>query len=165
MTVTTEENNTAPETPEIQVQPAQKRGRGRPPKNPPSASGPAEESPTGNTAQGASTAKPRKPRGAKIDVGQLSMQLVGLHKLAVMATGNQFPELEISPQEAGILAQGISGVCEHYDLNIDGKTGAFLQLFGAAAMVYAPRVMAIRQRVNAARPVDTTAREVNPTMQ
>lgn len=149
--------------PEIDVQPAQqKRGRGRPPKNPPGETGPQKEDPTGGTAS-TSTAKPRKAKGGKVDATQLARQLVGLHELACMATGNQFPELRISGDEANMLAGGIASVCEHYDLSIDGKTGAFLNLFAAAAMVYAPRIMSIRQRVNAARPVDVQPREIHPT--
>lgn len=145
--------------PEIDVQPAQpKRGRGRPPKNPPGETGPQKEDPSGTSTT--STAKPRKAKGGKIDTVNLAKQLVGLHELACMATGNQFPELRIREDEAQMLAGGISSVCEHYDLSIDGKTGAFLNLFAAAAMVYAPRIMSIRHRVNAARPIDVPSTPV-----
>lgn len=147
--------------PDITVQPAAKRGRGRPPKNPQpspdgSAAGPEKE-----TIPGAAAAKPRKTKSSgKIDVNAIANQLVGLHQLAFIASGQQFPEMVIQPQEGMILAQGICAVCEQYDLSIDGKTGAFLQLAGACAMVYAPRIIEVRRRMAAQRPVDTTAREV-----
>lgn len=160
MTDTNQETQAASQDDQkIDVEPAQpKRGRGRPPKNSAGETGPQKEDAGGTTST--STAKPRKAKGGKVDASQLAKQLIGLHELACMATGNQFPELRISGDEANMLAGGISSVCEHYDLSIDGKTGAFLNLFAAAAMVYAPRIMSIRNRVNAARPIDVQSTPV-----
>lgn len=112
-----------------------KRGRGRPPKN---------------GGEKTTAAKPQKTAGKKAaDVDAFAKQLCGIHMLAAMATG--LPELQISEPEGAMLAKGISAVCEEYGLSVDGKTGAALQLFGAAAMVYVPRYFAINAKMQAAK--------------
>jgi len=144
----TENQTAAPEV--VEVETATRRGRGRPKKE---ATG---EAPKKETA--ASTPRSSKKKEAQqIDPGKLGSQLVGIHQLAVIMTGNQFPELALEPREGEALATAICGVCEHYNLSIDGKTGAFIQLLGVAAMIYAPRVMSIRHRMNQNRPIDVPA--------
>lgn len=91
---------------------------------------------------GSKTAKPGAEKSATRkaqDTAALAHQIKGLHSLAAMATGLQI--MNISDQEAGILASGVNAVCEEYGFALTGKTGAALQLFAAAAMVYAPRIM------------------------
>jgi len=103
--------------------------------------------------------KPSK-RGAKMSadaLNALAKQIQGIHAMAAMMSGIGI--LQISNEEAGLLAHGISAVSEEYGLALDGKTGAALQLFGAAAMVYAPRVLQIAAMRKAAQknaPVDAT---------
>ena len=121
-----------PETiPEI----APKRGRGRPPKteNPP-----AGDKPT--------PAKKTTKRNTSNNVDVLSQQLVGMHMIMAGVTG--LNELIITPQESTMLATSIISVAEEYNLALDGKTGAALQLFMTAAMVYAPRAIAVYKRSN-----------------
>ena len=135
------ETNAAPES-----APPERRRRGRPPKN---ESLDAEKIP-GSTGA-ASSARPsrqKKPKSAA-DVGALAKQLTGLHVMASMMTG--IPEVQISEGEATMLASGIMGVADQYDLSIDGKTGAAIQLLAAAAMVYGPRLLAIKAKAKAAK--------------
>lgn len=116
--------------------------RGRPPKNPPG------ETPT--PVDGASAA-PAKKRGRPPKAishesrGMMARQLAGLHLIAAGALG--IPELQLAESEAESLAQGIAAVCDEYGLSLSGKTGAALQLFAAAAMVYAPRFFAVKARI------------------
>lgn len=108
----------------------------------------AESAPAGEAPRkrgrpkGSSTGKSsaEKSPGRKAqDTAALAHQIKGLHSLAAMATGLQI--MQISDQEAAMLASGVNAVCEEYGFALTGKTGAALQLFAAAAMVYAPRIM------------------------
>lgn len=98
---------------------------------------------TGSPAKKGRGRPPKK--SAPLDTGELAKQVQGLHHLAALATG--IPEFVLQPQEAEMLAQGISAVCDEYGLSLSGKTGAAVQLLAAAAMVYAPRVAIIGARI------------------
>lgn len=102
-----------------------------------------KESGTKKTASG-----PRKSY-TQADMGQMAKQLQGLHLMA--ATLTQLGELQISDGEAVALAGAIVNISEQYELSIDGKTGALIQLVGTAAMIYAPRFLAVNQRIKAAK--------------
>lgn len=135
------------ETP-LNIDPPQRRGPGRPRKDGSTPPGPKTEKPG---APRAAESKPQK-RGAKMSaeaVSTLAKQIEGMHAMAAMMTG--IPILQISSAEAQLLAGGISAVAEEYGLALDGKTGAALQLFGATAMVYAPRIIQIQKMKAAAR--------------
>lgn len=108
-----------------------KRGRGRPRKD------------GSNTAPGPKKSKARVAQ----DTEELGTQIVGLHKLAALVTG--LPELEISPIEGQMLAGGINAVCQEYGLSLSGKTGAMVQLIGAMGVVYMPRLVVIKKRMDA----------------
>ena len=133
------------QAPTPEVSPPVKRGRGRPPKNPQASNGAGNEIP-GNAAPVAKRGRPpSKLKGLSIEAqANLAKQIQGLHFIAATATG--LPELQISDQEAAMLADGIAAVSREYGLSMDGKTGAALQLIAAAAIVYAPRFKAINNR-------------------
>lgn len=96
------------------------RRRGRPPGS-------------GKTDPNKSSA-PKKSASRKAeDLEGFAKQLQGIHVLISMATG--LPEIQIGPDESKMLAKAIGAVTEEYGLSLDGKTGAAIQLFGAAAMV------------------------------
>lgn len=109
---------------------------------------------------GGATEKPQK-RTSKVsfDVKAMGKQLVGLHALAYAATG--IPECAINDQEGEMLAGGVAAVCEQYNLAISGKTGAMLQLFAAAAMVYGPRYVSLQRRMAQARKAHDENRTVD----
>ena len=138
-------------TPEPQPQPTEnvapgeppKKRRGRPPKNPNLIQ---EGIPH---AQASTAPKRTKQKKSEAEIAALGRQLVGIHQMAAMLTG--IPECQIQDGEGLLLASGIIAVADQYDLAIDGKTGAALQLFAAAAMVYAPRVMSFNARAKKAR--------------
>lgn len=120
---------------------APKKRRGRPPKNP---QAPGTESiPSGSTAPRKS--KPGKKSFSPADIQMMGKQITGLHMIVAQMTAS--PELVIREEEGQMLAQSVVNVCEQYDLAIDGKTGAFIQLIGVAGMVYAPRFFAFRARM------------------
>lgn len=157
------ENGTVNQTPETpQNDPPVKRGRGRPSNAEKKLI--AEGVPHANASQAAP--KPtRQKKGAKSgeEIAALGKQLAGIHQMAAMLTG--MPELAIHEQEGVMLAGGILGVAEQYDLSIDGKTGAALQLLAAAAMVYGPRLMQINARMKQAKAqqaTDVAFREAGP---
>lgn len=115
-----------------------KKRRGRPRKTP--------EIPTEEVGGAAPASRPRKTAKAKsVDTESLGKQIAGVHQIAAMMTG--LPELAITPEEGAHLAKAITAVCDEYGLNFDGKTGAAIQLFAAAGMVYGPRAFAIVARM------------------
>jgi len=135
--------------------PAKKRGRPSNAERAARAAGAstAEKIESGNAPQSAASGKAKSGKSAKrvtaTDAGALAKQLVGLHTLGAMISG--IPEFIINEDEGKILAGGIVAVCEEYDLSIDGKTGAALNLLGACAMVYGPRVFKVAARAQAAK--------------
>lgn len=93
-------------------------------------------------------AKPKAPiidKAPELIVAEMAKQIQGLHLIGAMASG--IPEIALNEQESATLAAGIYGVSKEYNLAIDGKTGAALQLFGAAAMVYVPHYLAFSKRI------------------
>jgi len=89
--------------------------------------------------------KKAKPNGFSAEAfNQLAKQIEGIHMLAGQLTG--IPEFVLDAGDSQALALAVIGVCAQYDLAIDGKTGAALQLLGTAAIIYIPRYFAFRQR-------------------
>lgn len=123
-----------------------KRTRGRPALNPDK---PAFETVDEDSAKPAAAAKRgRKPNSRttkKSDPKELGKQIVGVHLMISMMTG--LKEIQLSDVEGEQLAGAVIGVAEQYNLAIDGKTGAAIQLLAACAMVYAPRALMIRHRM------------------
>lgn len=101
----------------------------------------------------------RKKGMSDEDKGTLAKQVMGLHQIASMATG--VPELAISEPEAALLASAIANVSVEYGLSMSGKTGALLQLLGVAAMVYLPRLGAVKQRAIAKKATKNTLHAVD----
>lgn len=132
--------------PPVDNAPPVKRGRGRPPKNPGAAS-PNKETPTGSAPRRGRPPKSDKKVYSIDEIKLMGKQLTGLHIMVAQIGG--LPELAISEQEGELLAQSIINVADQYDLAIDGKTGAALQLAMTAAMIYGPRALHIRARVAA----------------
>lgn len=94
--------------------------------------------------------RPRKSaQRMRKDTETLGKQIVGIHHVIAMMTGT--PEMQISDDEGLALATGINAVCEEYGLSLSGKTGATIQLVGAAGMIYVPRLVMINQRLNKER--------------
>lgn len=139
------------------VEPAKPR-RGRPPASEKvaDAGSPKATAPRTRTAR-----KKAAPSDQAVEPEMLAKQLQGVHVMVAMIT--QSPEMQLSDPESIELAKAISGVCAEYNLSLNGKTGAMIQLLGAGAMVYLPRIMAIKQRKaqeKAAR--ETVQDEINP---
>ena len=127
--------------PTVDDAPPVKRRRGRPPKD---ANAPQKESVGGAAPKRGRPAKSDKKVYSLDEIALMGKQLVGLHMMVAQIGG--LPELQLADQEGLLLAQSIINVADQYDLAIDGKTGAALQLAMTAAMIYAPRALAIRAR-------------------
>lgn len=121
--------------------------RGRPPKNPPKDGDPSPVDPNAEAPKkrGRPSGKKHKVNLSGDDISLIGKQVTGLHKLAAIATG--IPELELSDQEGATLGQAIANVAQEYDLALDGKTGALLQLAAACGMIYVPRFLHLKKRV------------------
>lgn len=149
-----ESGNTPPndETPK-----PKKRGR---PSNADKARMEAEQIESGGATPKSAASKPRKQKASysEADIGLMAKQLVGLHQIAAMATG--IPEIQIAEHEAALLAAAIVNVSTQYDLAIDGKTGALIQMVGVAAMIYVPRLGAVSKRAKEAKAARNVARTV-----
>lgn len=114
---------------QVEQPPARRRGRPRGSSNP---------------------AAPRKTQARKADdLKTLAKNIVGLHALAAMGTG--LKELMIDEKEGEMLAGAMQAVADEYGLDFGGKTGAAVQLFGAAGMIYAPRIIRIVSRMKKER--------------
>ncbi len=100
----------------------------------------------GKTSTASKPSKRRAPVSAE-NVKLMGKQICGVHMIAAQVTG--LGELMISEDEGYALASSIVLVAEQYDLSIDGKTGASLQLLFTAAMIYGPRALVIRSKMNA----------------
>lgn len=138
--------NNAPE--ELQQQTTQdnappvKRRRGRPPKNPDM----QKESVSGSAPR---RGRPPKDKEKKVysadEISTLGRQIVGIH--AMVASITKIDEANLHEQEGMMMAQALVNMADQYDLELDGKTGAALQLFATAAMIYAPRVIHFKNRM------------------
>jgi hypothetical protein len=128
-----------------------RRGRGRPFGSRTSVP-PLAETPVGTEASGdAPQDAPRQQRKRKstVDVGVLAKNLKGIHALAAKMVPIKGPDgkmlLELDDTEATELANAVAGVAKEYDLELSGKTGSAITLFGVAAMIYGPRIYVIQQ--------------------
>lgn len=134
--------------------PPQKRGRGRPPKNKDAASVQAQINASA-TKEAPKAAKAKKTAAAAVDLdaNKLGGQLIGLHMIIAKLTG--MPFMMLSEKEGYALAESVIGVAEQYDLTINPRVAAGLQLAATAAMIYGPRAImfteAKKAAINAAR--------------
>lgn len=123
---------------------AEKPRRGRPPKD--KAAGPTE---TGTGKPKVKRAGKRKEKTSPEELSALANNLYGIHAMLSQAMG--MPEMMLDAQSATILATGISRMQDEFDVSVSGKTGAVIAFVGSMALVYVPRVMAIKDRVEKAQ--------------
>lgn len=132
--------NVAPE-----VEPPKRRGR--PPLNKDKVNA-REKIEAGTSATSPKPTKRKTTIGGEA-IALMGKQLVGLHLMAYQLTG--LPECQITDGEGAALAQGIALVANEYDLSLDGKTGAALQLILTLGMVYGPRVLSVNAKMKASK--------------
>jgi hypothetical protein len=133
--------NPIPPTSAVPESEPPKKRRGRPPKNPSL----NPESPGSSTGT-SSGPKKRSTKMGTDQINALAMQIQGIHAIAAAITN--LPEIGLVDQEAAALANSVANMAAQYDLSLDGKTGAAIQLLATAAMIYTPRYFAIRNRMN-----------------
>lgn len=97
-------------------------------------------------AQPQAEAEPQKPEYSAEAKSMLARQCVGVHQMLALMTG--FPELAISAKEGEILAEAMAGIATEYGVAVSGKTAASMQMLAACAIVYAPRAVAIKVRID-----------------
>lgn len=90
-----------------------------------------------------------KPRGkaspnygrktqAKTNLRFIEKALSGIHSILTVVTRDDLWEL--TDDETKTLAEALGNVQDQYDINLDPKTQAWLELTGVAAAVYGPRI-------------------------
>lgn len=137
--------------------PPVRRARGRPRKD--GSTAPTKETPSGSAPRRGRPPKSGTKKVYSVDeITLLGKQLVGIHAMASMMT--QIPEAAISDPEGLMMAQSIVNLADQYDLELDGKTGAAIQLLATAAMIYAPRVIAVKRRMAAEQANTSTQPQV-----
>lgn len=77
----------------------------------------------------------------------------------MLASLIKVPAFQIDETEAKTLAQAIGRVSRHYDTKISAKTLDHLALAQVAAMIYAPRILALSFR---RKPVEAPAQPPAP---
>ena len=90
-------------------------------------------------------ARQKKKIASAEELATSAKNLQGLHLMLSMMTG--LPEAQLTNSESVALAGALEKVSQEYGLALDGKTGAFLQLAGTAAIIYVPRALAVRARL------------------
>lgn len=109
--------------------------------------GPAENN--GNVdALGRDASKPRgkaspnygKRTQAKTNLRFIEKALSGIHSILAVVSRDDLWEL--SDDETKMLAEALGNVQDQYDISLDPKTQAWLELAGVASAIYGPRVAA-----------------------
>ena len=123
--------------------PPQKRGRGRPRKDQ-SAEALQQKIDATKETKEPPKSKPKKAASerAEFNKDKLAGQIFGLHMMAAKFTGIEL--LAISSNEAVGLSEAIVGMAEQYEISINPKVAAGLQLLATAAMIYGPRYIQLR---------------------
>lgn len=93
--------------------------------------------------------KPTRRNAKKSTPAEFGKQICGIHLMIAMVTGLE--EIQLSETEGVQLATAVMDVADQYNLEIDGKTGAAIQLLAACAMIYAPRALMINHKMKAKR--------------
>jgi len=125
--------------PEVQ----EPKKRGRKTKVNPAAEGNAQRE-TALNVPGGEAPKERKKKRKQIGFESMAKQIQGLHGFVAISTG--IPELLLSEDESKLLAEAAVNFANEFDITINPKIVAGLQLFGACAIVYGPRILALKKR-------------------
>lgn len=111
-----------------------------------------------------------KPRGkaspnygtktkAKTNLGFIEKTLGGIHSILVVVTKDDL--FELSDDEIRSLAEALSNVQDQYDLRLDPKTQAWLELAGIGAAIYGPRIAA-KVLMSARKPKEVEEKQEKP---
>lgn len=99
--------------------------------------------------EGSKKAKAKSGEKLTIDQTKFAGQIQGLHIIAAKLTGQQL--LLIDEKEAYALAEAIANVAKQYDIQVNPRVAAGLQLAATAAMIYAPRLLLMKAAADAAK--------------
>lgn len=80
-----------------------------------------------------------RPGKAKTNIGLIERLLIGIHTMGSAALKS--PHWELTADEANELAKAMAGVQAQYDVSLDPKTEAWLNLATVAGAMYVPRVL------------------------
>ncbi|MGI0011918.1 MAG: hypothetical protein ACREBU_00530 [Nitrososphaera sp.] len=95
----------------------------------------------------------KKPALAAFDVKALAARLEAVHALMAVA----IPEMVIDKNESVLLADAITDVLSQYKISVDPVLVAWVNMFTTVAIIYGPRYLLIRARMNAVRKERTVA--------
>lgn len=125
---------------DIEPEPAKpKRTRGRPKGSRNKSSG---ESNAGQSGSG--SGKDNIDAGNPRAVAAICMPLCGIHSLLARVLDEE--TMNLSDEEAKAIASGMLNVIRHYDFVTDEKTLDIIALFSTLSMVYAPRMMILKNK-------------------
>lgn len=82
---------------------------------------------------------PGSPNRKKANVGLIESLLISVHTMAAAAL--KMPHLALGEEEAENLAKALAKVQEQYDVSLDPKTEAWINLAMVGGAVYGPRVL------------------------
>lgn len=111
---------------------------------------------TGNSA---SASKGTAKNAFPLSVNGVETILLSVH--TILASAISCPELLLDQKEANAIADGVAKVAAEYDVRMDPKTAAWINLATVASAVYGPRGIAIFVRVSSEKPARTTAPATN----
>lgn len=110
----------------------------------------------GGTAEtGSGKRKRGRPKGSRnsgskatasenLDVNAVAFILVNAHSMIASAT--KIEELTLEQSQGEALAQAIANVQRHYNVMVDPKTVDWIMLAQVSAIIYGPKIAAIRKR-------------------
>jgi hypothetical protein len=86
---------------------------------------------------------------AGMDIDALAANLRAIHELMALGTGIGIMRLD--EKEAKGLATAVSNLAAQYDMVLDPRTVAWINLLGVAASIYGPRILMIKAAQSMAR--------------
>lgn len=95
------------------------------------------------------------------DISGIESILFSVH--AMLAAITKTPELALDPSEANKLGAAIVGVQQHYDVLVDAKTMAWINLAMTAGAIYGTRIFAITARKGKEKEAKKSANVVYPS--
>jgi hypothetical protein len=89
----------------------------------------------------------RARRAPKVESSLEGIQglLIGVHEMLAAVTVS--PELTINNGEAVTMSKALKQLADQYDMVIDPKVAAWVNLIGVAGFIYGPRAVMIRERL------------------
>jgi len=107
------------------------------------------------------TGKPRQTKARKADLALIEKKILAYHQIGAMIAG--VPEIALDEKEASFLAPDILAVLDQYEIDIDPRLQAWINLFITASAIYTPHYLVYLARVRAERQMaDAATKQTAP---